>query len=209
MNDIHISDDLKILPERTCCFTGHRPASLGFAEDSAECARIKARLREEILRHVALGVDTFITGMAQGVDTWAGEICARLRREGTPLRLIAARPCPEQMKRASGEAKRRYDALLAECDAVVTVSPEYTPWCNHDRDRFMVDNSRYVIGVYNGADSGGTYYTLRYARKLDRAVTLLTTGTILDLPLMGDEPDRRLWREKGGRGSAAVEKTQG
>ena len=85
------------------------------------------------------------------------------------------------MSRATGEAKQRYDALLALCDAVVTVSDKYTPWCNHDRDRFMVDNSAYVVGVYNGADSGGTYYTLRYARKLDRTVTLLTTGTILDL----------------------------
>ena len=181
MNDIHISAEITLIPEHTCCFTGHRPAALGFDEDSAECARIKARLREEILRHVELGVDTFVTGMAQGVDTWAGEICARLRGEGIPLRLVAARPCPNQMNRATGEAKQRYEALLAQCDAVVTVSEKYTPWCNHDRDRFMVDNSAYVIGVYNGSDSGGTYYTLRYARKLDRAVTLLTTGTILDL----------------------------
>ncbi|MBO4934148.1 MAG: DUF1273 family protein [Clostridia bacterium] len=190
MNDIHISsakkpyampEGLTLLPERTCCFTGHRPAALGFAEDSAEAARVKARLREEILRHAALGVDSFITGMAQGIDTWAGEICARLRGEGTPLRLIAARPSPAQMSKASGEAKQRYEALLEQCDAVVTVSEKYTPWCNHDRDRFMVENSAYVIGVYNGADSGGTYYTLRYARKLGRAVTLITTGTILDL----------------------------
>ncbi len=191
MNGIHISnvnnagfilpDGSAIIPERTCCFTGHRPASLGFAEVSAEGERIKARLREEIMRHVGLGVDTFLTGMAQGIDTWAGEICVRLRGEGTPLRLIAARPSPAQMSRASGEAKRRYEALLDRCDAVVTVSESYTPWCNHERDRFMVDNSAYVIGVYNGSDSGGTYYTLRYARKLDRAVTLVTTGTIMDL----------------------------
>ena len=185
MNDIHMNNahigNIEIAPERTCCFTGHRPAALGFAEESAEAARVKARLREEIIRHVGLGVDTFITGMAQGVDTWAGEICVRLRGEGTPLRLIAARPSPSQMERASGAEKQRYEALLASCDAVVTVSDKYTPWCNHDRDRFMVDNSAYVIGVYNGASAGGTYYTLRYARKRSRAVTLITTGTIMDL----------------------------
>ena len=181
MNDIHIPDGVIILPGHTCCFTGHRPAALGFVEDSAESARIKERIADEIKRHIALGADTFITGMALGIDTWAGEICVRLRKEGAALRLIAARPCPAHMKNASAEAKQRYDALLAQCDSVVTVSEKYTPWCNHDRDRFMVDNSAFVIGVYNGSDSGGTYYTLRYARKLDRAVTLLTTGTILDL----------------------------
>ena len=181
MNNVHIPDGIAILPEHTCCFTGHRPAALGFAEESAEGERIKLRLREEILRHTQLGVDTFLTGMAQGVDTWAGEICVRLRAEGTPLRLIAARPSPAQMSRASAEAKRRHEALLAQCDAVVTVSEKYTPWCNQERDRFMVDNSAYVIGVYNGADSGGTYYTLRYARKAGRVVTLITTGTIFDL----------------------------
>lgn len=172
---------LNAFPERTCCFTGHRPNALPFAEDDAECARIKSRLREEILRHIALGADTFITGMAAGVDTWAGEICVSLRDEGAKLRLIAAIPCPEQMKGAASSAKERYDALLAACDEVVTVCGEYTPWCMHERDRFMVDNSRWVIGVYNGAESGGTYYTLRYARKQKREVTLITTGTLLDI----------------------------
>jgi len=168
---------LGIIPERTCCFTGHRPSAFYFTDESdCECVRIKENLRREMLSLIDKGVDTFITGMAAGVDTWAGEICASLKDRG--IRLIAALPCPEQTKGWSAADKLRYEALLALCDVSVTISEKYTPWCMQQRDRFMVDASKYVIAVYNGADRGGTFYTLSYARKQGKSVALITSGMI-------------------------------
>ena len=164
MNDIHIPDGLNILPERTCCFTGHRPASLGFAEESAECERIKKRLREEILRHVTLGVDTFITGMARGVDLWAGEIILRLKEEGMPIRLICASPYFGFEEQWSEKWRLLYHSIISGADAVTYVSQTYSQSCFQKRNEWMVDRSSRVIAVFNGS-SGGTKNTIDYARK--------------------------------------------
>lgn len=59
-----------------CCFTGHRPQKLTRSE-----RRIKKDLEKAILEAVSKGYTTFITGMAYGVDLWAGEIVVRLRGE--------------------------------------------------------------------------------------------------------------------------------
>jgi len=51
-----------------CCFTGHRPEKLKRAETV-----IKKGLEEAILKAIHDGYTTFITGMARGVDIWAGQ----------------------------------------------------------------------------------------------------------------------------------------
>ena len=49
--------------EGHCCFTGHRPEKLQHTE-SAVCLALES----EIMCAIHLGFDTFISGMAQGVD---------------------------------------------------------------------------------------------------------------------------------------------
>lgn len=44
------------------------------------------------------------------------------------------------------------------------------------RNRFMVDNSNFIIGSWDGRKRGGTYYTLNYAKKLNREIILLDYG---------------------------------
>lgn len=41
----------------------------------------------------------------------------------------------------------------------------YAPEKMHIRDRWIVDNSTDLIGVWNGQQYGGTYGTIRYAEK--------------------------------------------
>lgn len=41
------------------------------------------------------------------------------------------------------------------------------------RNRFMVDNSNFAIVAWNGRKTGGTYYTLSYAKKLNKEIILL------------------------------------
>lgn len=70
-----------------CCFTGHRPEKLAQSE-----TEVKEWLRLQIERAVADGYTTFITGMAMGVDIWAGQIVAEMKKNDPRLRLIAAVP---------------------------------------------------------------------------------------------------------------------
>ena len=75
---------------RRCCFTGHRPQKLRRAEND-----IKKDLEEAIKKAISGGYCTFITGMAYGVDIWAGEIVVRLRESNPELHLIAAIQYPD------------------------------------------------------------------------------------------------------------------
>lgn len=70
-----------------CCFTGHREHKLHRSEDE-----IRKDLEEAILLAIKGGFTTFITGMATGVDIWAGEIVLELKRQHPDLKLIAAVP---------------------------------------------------------------------------------------------------------------------
>ena len=40
----------------------------------------------------------------------------------------------------------------------------------HKRNEYMVDNSDLVLAFWNGEESGGTYYTLSYAKKKNKRV---------------------------------------
>ena len=77
------------LRNHRCCFTGHRPEKLKRSEEE-----IKENLEKAILKAIYDGYTTLITGMARGVDIWAGQIVLRLRQHNPELRLIVALPYP-------------------------------------------------------------------------------------------------------------------
>ena len=60
---------------KTCCFTGHRPEKI-----NGDINVIKANLETEIRKAIDLGYDTFISGMADGVDVWAAEIVLDIKK---------------------------------------------------------------------------------------------------------------------------------
>jgi len=162
-----MKETIKTIKEQTCAFTGHRPESFSFGdnEESPECIAIKERLVSAIEGMIAKGVDTFISGAAKGVDTWAMEAVLELRETKYPhIKLIAAIPYTNQAKAWSEEEKQRYERLTNACTKVV-LSEKYYRGCLLVRNRFMVDNSDHLIAVYNGSNKGGTAYTLKYADK--------------------------------------------
>ena len=70
-----------------CCFTGHRPEKLNCPED-----QVKAMLDAAVQRAVNDGFTTFITGMARGVDIWAGQAVLKLRAQNPAIKLVVASP---------------------------------------------------------------------------------------------------------------------
>lgn len=150
-----------------CCFTGHRPQKLRRSE-----AEIKAELEVAIREAVADGYTTFITGMAYGVDIWAGEIVVRLREDNPELRLIAAVPFQGFENRRSADWKRAYNELLGQADVVRVICPRYNAGAFQRRNEWMVDHSSRVIAVFNGEPSG-TKNTVEYAKKAGRRIVLI------------------------------------
>lgn len=142
-----------------CCFTGHRPEKLKRSEEE-----IKKGLEEAILKAIYDGYTVFITGMARGVDIWAGQIVLRLRQSNPDLRIIAALPYPDCDTRWSANWRRQFGELLEAADLVKCISPQYSMASFQKRDEWMVDHTSRVIAVYDGVP-GGTKNTIDYAEK--------------------------------------------
>ena len=150
---------------KTCCFTGHRPEKITENVDI-----IKANLSYEIQKAIDLGYDTFITGMALGTDTWAGEIMLEFKKHNENIKLICAVPFNGVEKNRTPELQKIFHEILDNSDDSHYLSKKYTRWAVLARDEWMVDNSSYVIAVFNGS-YGGTQHTLDYAKKMERKIS--------------------------------------
>ena len=149
---------------RICCFTGHR---------RIEPERMK-RLYEELSRTLDVllsqGVYHFRTGGALGFDTLAALAILDRKPAYPQLRLELCLPCRDQARRWGDEDRAIYEGILARADSVVCLREHYSAGCMHERNRYMVDGSRYCI-AYCTSETGGTAYTVRYATQ--KGVTVL------------------------------------
>lgn len=150
-----------------CCFTGHRPGKLHVSE-----MQVKATLAAEIEKAYADGYRTFITGMAQGVDIWAGELVLEFKRTHPDVHIICALPHPDFEKRWSKDWQQRYNAVLSQADLIKTVCNTFNYCAYQIRNEWMVNHCARVIVVYNG-EAGGTRNTIEYAQKQDISIVMI------------------------------------
>ena len=145
---------------KSCCFTGHRPAKLHGTE-----ASIRKQLHKEIYKAIEEGYDTFISGMAAGVDVWAALEVIGFKEQGKSIKLVCAVPFKNFGASGKGEEfKLLQEKILATADFVHVVSSHYSARSYILRDDWMVDHSSMIIAVFNGSE-GGTAYTLKKAEK--------------------------------------------
>ncbi|MCJ7855947.1 SLOG family protein [Lachnospiraceae bacterium NSJ-143] len=141
---------------KTCCFTGRRILP------DLEIARIRLELRKRIEEAIKRGYTEFISGFADGADIIAAQTVLELRDENEDygdIHLYAYLPY-----RKRGDSKK-LQGLLDECCGIDYASEYYNRGCYYCRNKRMVDKSQLVIAVSDGNNSGGTGYTLEYARK--------------------------------------------
>lgn len=127
----------------------------------------------EIERAYQLGYRHFLCGMAMGTDLMAGEAVAAAKALYPDILLEAAVPCENQTRRWPREAAERYRALLAQCDVVPEQFLPYTEDSMMRRNRYMVEASSRIIGVYDGHSGGGTRNTLILALRAGLDVVLI------------------------------------
>lgn len=148
----------------TCCFTGHR--------DLPEGARpfLRRRLEIELERLVAEGVRYFGAGGALGFDTLAAQVVLELQARYRRLRLILVLPCRGQEEQWEPADRAIYREILSQADKVVYLADRYEEGCMQKRNRYLVDHSGTCV-YYLTRDTGGTAYTVAYAR--ERGLRLL------------------------------------
>ena len=160
--------------ESVCAFTGHRSRKLpwGYDEQDARCVAFKKCLYDVVESLVESGVEHFISGMAQGGDLYFAEAVLALREKYPHITLEAAVPYPGQADSWPMEQRQRYKRILSRCARVTVVQEQYSRSCMLERNRYMVDRYDVLLVGYN-EQSGGTLYTINYARKKSREMILL------------------------------------
>lgn len=157
----------------TACFTGHRPNKLkGYkAEDNKE---LLWRLHTETVRHIEkYDVDTFINGLALGIDLWSAKIVLKLKEKYPHIKLISAIPCRNHPSKWNKESRDLWQEVCDKSDEVVLVTDEdYKPYLMQVRNIWMVDKSEYVIAVWDGTD-GGTGNCVKYARNKEKQIKII------------------------------------
>ena len=146
----------------SCCFTGHRKID-------GDIYDIERKVRKEVVTLISRGVKIFYCGGAIGFDMLCGKIILDIKKAFPSVKLYLALPCTDQNKYYSYSENADYELLKKESDKIYYASDHYTKGCMHLRNRFMVDSSNYVIS-YCTKNSGGTFYTLKYATEKGREI---------------------------------------
>ena len=146
------------MKSKTCCFTGHRQIPPGDRTEIIE------KLERTIIRLYQQGVRYYGAGGALGFDALAAQTVLHLRESCPGMKLILILPCLTQTRGWRPEDVTEYERIKAQADKVVYTAQQYTPGCMHRRNRHLVDNSSVCV-CYLVRDSGGTAYTVRYAKE--------------------------------------------
>ena len=152
---------------KTCCFTGHRGRDLPFEGDRNKMGmkHLVSIIQLKIEEAAEDGYDTFISGMAEGIDLICAECVHGLISRGAKLRLICAKPYPKQEREIKSIRDKYLYSMLTELYPVIFVSRFYTKDCYKLRNIFMVERSSRLIGVYKDKEKGsGTMQTIRMAQ---------------------------------------------
>lgn len=152
--------------KRTACFTGHRNIPVN---DRVKLDKLLDNVIEALFNK---GVVFFGCGGAYGFDMMAEYAVLRAKERHKEIKLILVLPCKEQDKYWNDESKAIYRDILSKADKIVYTSEYYTNDCMHKRNRHLVDYSGYCI-AYCTKQSGGTVFTINYARDCDVKVVNL------------------------------------
>lgn len=159
---------------KSCCFTGHRPNKLPWKinESDVRCKKLKEKLLSEIEKLLIDGYDYFYCGMAMGIDLYCAECLLDLKNK-YEFKIECAIPCKGQTKYWALKDKIRYKRVLDNAFKITILSEYYNSYAMLNRNRYMVDNSEYVLGVWDRKPQGGTYYTIKYALEKEKQVNII------------------------------------
>lgn len=145
---------------KVVCFSGHR-------QIQGDLSNLKEQLNSVIIKLIEQGVVFFGAGGALGFDMLAEETVLELKEKYPKIKLVLVLPCPpeQQTLKWNNQQRERYYHILEKADKTRIISPVYTNECMLARNRRLVENSKYLV-CYLKKESGGTFYTFKYAEEL-------------------------------------------
>lgn len=146
--------------KRTACFTGHRKIP------AQEIKNIEKQLDEIIEKLYQKGVIFYGVGGSYGFDMLAEMAVIRAKQRHSEIKLILVLPCRDHDKYWTEENKMQFAVILRKADKVVYTADGYFSGCMHKRNRHLVNFSGYCVAYLN-KNSGGTAFTVNYARQND------------------------------------------
>lgn len=162
-----------------CCFAGPRPQSLpfGFNEENIDCLRLKQALKEQTVYLIEdLGVTHFISGVDLGIGQYAAEIVLDLKRDYHGITLECAIPCENQAEKWTVAQRERYFSIVEHCDKETLIQRHKTRDCIEKRKKYMVNQSNYVLTVWNRKTCGASDI-LSIARQMEKPVIVIDPNT--------------------------------
>lgn len=142
-------------------FTGHRPQKLGgWNEVNFTANAVKNWLAWQVAQlQTEHQPETWITGGALGVDTWAAEAV-----QAAGLHHTLALPFEGYDARWPVAARNRGAGIRHQASVVQVVMQLSSPGAFQVRNRWMVDNCGLLVAVWDGSP-GGTANCVAYARE--------------------------------------------
>ena len=71
----------------------------------------------------------------------------------------------------------KYKNILKMYQTPLIIREKFTNTCMLDRNKYMVDHSDILLGIYDGRQNGGTKYTIDYALKNKKKIILINTNS--------------------------------
>ena len=159
---------------KTCCVTGNRPQKFPWKYgEGKEHKKYLTNMERQIEELIESGYTYFISGGALGVDQDFAEAVLRAKQVHAGIELEIAVPCRNQTARWSEAERLRYLSILEHADQVEVLSEHFTRYCMLKRNEYMVDKSDLVLVYWNGEESGGTWYTMQYANRRMKTLTII------------------------------------
>ncbi|MBP3580500.1 MAG: DUF1273 family protein [Clostridia bacterium] len=151
----------------SCSFTGHRVIS------QEKVHELIPKLKSTVLYLISKGVTEFHTGGADGFDTIAAGVVHEAAMTHKHVRLVLELPYEKSFAhlKKNAQEKRFYEFIKSVADEVNVhgqkpVSKLEAVKSLYKRNRVLMDKSYYCV-CYMQEETGGTAYTVNYAKNLD------------------------------------------
>jgi uncharacterized phage-like protein YoqJ len=144
---------------KICCLTGHR--EIRKANSLKLIESLESTLTTLIENE---DVTDFRAGGAKGFDTIAAVTVLKFKQKYPHIKLHLILPYKNQSAGYTEHEKQLYDFVLKSADSVHYTAQNYYDGVLLARDRELVNGADFCV-AYLEVLSGGTYYTVNYARK--------------------------------------------
>lgn len=146
--------------KKICSFTGHR-VIYNYPD-------MKEQVKKTIISLINDGYGFFLNGGAIGFDTLCALTVIELKKD-YDVKLNMILPCEDQDEKWNEQQKRTYRYILENADSIEYISKEYSAGCMQQRNRALCDRCDLLLAYLN-KQSGGSYYTVNYAKKINKPV---------------------------------------